>query len=67
MAAWLSTSVPSQSKMTSFMGGLMHRARPTAQVEQDRFGLDHVASIATSRPKRDSCPIHGLESKIHVP
>src|SRR5690242_17282101 len=31
MAFWLSTSVPSQSKMTSFMGALMHRVRTAMQ------------------------------------
>jgi hypothetical protein len=38
----------------------------TPALEQDRFRLDHVASITTWRLKRESCSIHRLESKIHV-
>jgi hypothetical protein len=36
-------------------------------LEQDRFGWNHLASTATFRPKRESCSIQYVESKIHVP
>jgi hypothetical protein len=31
-------------------------------LEQDRFGWKHFNPVATSRPKRESCSMHGLES-----
>jgi hypothetical protein len=44
-----------------------HWCPVSRNLEQDHFGLNHFASTATWRPKRESCSIHGLESKIHVP
>jgi len=36
-------------------------------LEQDRFGWNHLTSTETSRPKRESCSIPEIQSKIHAP
>jgi hypothetical protein len=56
-----------QKRGDKHLAGVAAAAMLALILEQDCFGLNHFTSAATWRPKRESCSIHGLESKIHVP
>jgi len=61
--------VASVLSIAKFVQCLPHASAKFAigTLEQDRFGWNGLASMATFRPKRESCSIQYVESKIHVP